>query len=222
MTTRDSGKDSSERVVRKKSVKDVGIDKGKVDIKVKKGKKCKNKNAFKCTNDKGVTTVCYFSDNEEVKEVIDDGTDGPVMYCERCQKFVKNNEFCKGCADKLTSIHEKNKNNIEKHGFKPVSEWISITKANIHILEDSVQSLTSKTVPEDLSIVIQDVVSVKDVGGIDELENLSDVVIVEETVAGMKELEFSNVNTVVSDIEALVVKEKEEQKKILWMIKLLE
>ena len=63
-----------------------------------------------------------------------------------------------------------------------------------------------------MSIVIQDVVSVKDVGGIDELEILSDVVNVEETVAGMKEFEFSNVNTVVSDIEALVVKEKEEQK----------
>jgi len=81
-------------------------------------------------------------------------------------------------------------------------------------LEDSVQSLTSKTVPEDLSIVIQDVVSVKDVGGIDKLENLSDVLIVEEAVAGMKQLEL-----------ALVVKEKEEkkiEKKILWMIKLLE
>ena len=196
MTTRDSGKDSSEIVVRKKSVKDVGIDKGKVDIKVKKGKKCKNKNAFKCTNDKGVTTVCYFSDNEEVKEVIDDTTD--CFYCDKCRKFVKNNELCKGCAD----------------NFTPVSEWISKTRANIHMLEDSVQSLTSKTVPEDLSIVIQDVVSVKDVGGIDKLENLSDVVIVEEAVAGMKQLDL-----------ALVVKEKEEkkiEKKILWMIKLLE
>ena len=43
--------------------------------------------------------------------------------------------------------------------------------------------MTSKTiVPEDLSIVIQDVVSVKDVGGIDELEILSDVVNVEEAM----------------------------------------
>ena len=82
--------------------------------------------------------------------------------------------------------------------------------------------MESKTiVPEDLSIVIQDVVSVKDVGGIDELEILSDVVNVEEAVVGMKELEFSIVNTVASEIEALVVKEKEE-KKNLWMIKLLE
>ena len=201
MTMRDGGKDSSEIVVRKKSVKDVGIDKGKVDIKVKKGKKCKNKNAFKCTNDKGVTTVCHFSDNEEVKEVIDDGNDGPVMYCERCQKYVERNEFCKGCADKLSLIHEKNKNNIEKHGLKSVPYWISTTRESIHILEDSIHSLTSKTVPEDLSIVIQDVVSVKDVGGIDELEILSDVVNVEEAVAGMKQLEL-----------ALVVKEKEEQK----------
>ena len=38
MTMRDGGKDSSEIVVRKKSVKDVGMDKGKVDIKLKKGK----------------------------------------------------------------------------------------------------------------------------------------------------------------------------------------
>ena len=59
----------------------------------------------------------------------------------------------------------------------------------------------------------------KDFGGIDELEIVSDDVNVEEAVAGMKELEFSNVNdknssTAVSDIEDLVVKEKEEQKNL--------
>ena len=43
MTMRDGGKDSSEIVVRKKSVKDVGTDKGKVDIKFKTGKNRKNK-----------------------------------------------------------------------------------------------------------------------------------------------------------------------------------
>ena len=101
----------------------------------------------------------------------------------------------------MSLIHEKNKNNIEKHGFKTFPEWITTTREYIHILEDSIQSLTSKTVPEDLSIVIQDVVSVKDVGGIDKLENLSDVVIVEEAVTGMKQLEL-----------ALVVKEKEGKK----------
>ena len=105
---------------------------------------------------------------------------------------------------------------------------------------------SKKIVPEDSSIVNQDVVSVKDVGGIDVLEFFSDDVNVEETVAGIKELEFSNVNdknssTFVSDIEGLVVKEKKELKNInkfsaavtdsdlndekiifLWMIKLLE
>ena len=78
---------------------------------------------------------------------------------------------------------------------------------------------SKKVVPEDSSIVNQDVVSVKDVGGIDVLEFFSDDVNVEEAVAGIKELKFSNVNdknssTVVSDIEALVVKEKEELKNI--------
>ena len=204
MTKRDDGdRDSSEIVVSKKSVKDVGIDKGKVDIKLKKGKKRKNKNAFKYKNDKGEISVGHFSDNEEDEKVINDGNDGPLMYCDRCQKFVERNDFCKGCADKLSSIHEKK--TIKKYEIKTVTEWITKTR-------DSIHSLTSKTnVPEDLSIVIQDVVSVKDVGGIDDLEILSDVVNVEETVAGMKEFEFSNVNTVVSDIEALVVKEKEEK-----------
>ena len=82
--------------------------------------------------------------------------------------------------------------------------------------------MTSQTiVPEDSSIVNQDVVSVKDVDGIEDLEILSDKdvltdcneldVNVEEAVAGMKKLEFSNENdknssTFVLDIEALVVK----------------
>ena len=38
MTMRDGGKDCCEIVVRKKFVNDVGIDKGKVDIKLKKKK----------------------------------------------------------------------------------------------------------------------------------------------------------------------------------------
>ena len=90
--------------------------------------------------------------------------------------------------------------------------------------------MTSQTiVPENSSIVNQDVVSVKDVGGIEDLEILSDKdvvtdcneldVNVEEAVAGMKELEFSNENdknssTVVLDTEALVAKEKEEEENL--------
>ena len=50
---------------------------------------------------------------------------------------------------------------IKKYEIKPVLEWIDITKNSIH-------NMTSKTiVPEDSSIVNQDVVSVKDVGDID-------------------------------------------------------
>ena len=83
------------------------MDKGKVDIKLKKGKKRKNKNAFKYKNDKGEISVGHFSDNEEDEKVINDGNDGPIMYCPRCQKYVERNDFCKGYADKLSSIHEK-------------------------------------------------------------------------------------------------------------------
>ena len=106
MTMKDGGKDSSEIVVRKKSVKDVGMDKGKVDIKLKKGKKRKNKNAFKCKNDKGVITVGHFSDNEEDEKVINDGNEGLTMYCNRCMKEVEKNDTCKGCDDKLSSIRD--------------------------------------------------------------------------------------------------------------------
>ena len=114
MTMRDGGKDSSEIVVRKKSVKDVGMDKGKVDIKLKKGKKRKNKNVFKCKNDKGVITVGHFSDNEEDEKVINDGNEGLTMYCYRCMKYVEKNDFCKGCDDKLSSIHEEKKRNYRE------------------------------------------------------------------------------------------------------------
>ena len=146
MTKRDGDKDSSETVVRKKSVKDVGIDKGKVDIKLKKGKKRKNKNAFKYKNDKGEISVDHFSDNEEDERVINDGNDGPIMYCHRCQKFVEINDFWKGCADKLSSIHEKK--TIEKYDIKTVSEWITKTK-------DSIHSLTSKTnVPPKICLLL--------------------------------------------------------------------
>ena len=111
----------------------------------------------------------------------------------------------------MSSVHDKKKEIIEKYKIKTTKEWIDFTK-------DSIHDMTSKTiVPEDSSIVNQDVVSVKDFGGIDDLEILSDDVNVEEAVAGMKEFEFSNENdknssTVVSDIETLVVKEKEEEK----------
>ena len=105
MTMRDGGKDISEIVVRKKSVKDVGMDKRKVDIKLKKGKKSKN-NVYNCKNDKGVITVGHFSDNEEDEKVIKDGNEGLTMYCNRCMKEVEKNDTCKGCDDKLSSIRD--------------------------------------------------------------------------------------------------------------------
>ena len=125
--------------------------------------------------------------------------------------------------DAMINCHQfiiKKKAIIEKYDLRTVSEWITITK-------DSNHSMTSKTiVPENSSIYNQDVVSVKDVGGIDELEIFSYDVNVEEAVAGINELEFSNVNdkngsTVVSDIEALVVKVKEEQKNLKKILLLL-
>ena len=86
-TTRDS-KDSSESVVRKKTVKDVGMDKDKVDIKLKKEKKSKN-NVFKYKNDKGEITVAHFSNNEEDENLINDGNEGLTMFCNRCLKEVE-------------------------------------------------------------------------------------------------------------------------------------
>ena len=112
---------------------------------------------------------------------------------------------------------------IKKYEIKPVSEWITIAKNSIH-------SMTSKTiVAEDSSIVNQDVTSVKDAAGIENLEFLTDKdvvtdcneldVNVEEVVAGMKELEFNNDNdknssSVVLDIDAPVVKEKKVEEKL--------
>ena len=98
----------------------------------------------------------------------------------------------------MSSVRDKEKGIIEKYEIKLVSEWIDITKNSIH-------NMTSKTiVPEDSSIVNQDVVSVKDVGDIKDLEILTDKdvvtdcneldVNVEEAVAGMKELAFNNDN----------------------------
>ena len=165
--TRD-GKDSSESVVRKKTVKDVGTDKDKVDIKLKKEKKSKNKSVFKCKNDKGEITVAHFSDNEEDEKRINDGNEGLTMFCNRCMKDVEKNDSCKACDDKLSSVRDKKKEIIKKYEIKPVSEWITITKNSIH-------SMTSKTIiAVDSSIVNQDVISVKDVAGIEDLEFLTD------------------------------------------------
>ena len=114
MTMRD-GKDSSELVVRKKTVKDVGMDKEKVDIKLKNEKKSKKKekksknNVYKCKNDKDEITVAHFSDNEEDGKLINDGNDGLAMFCHRCMKDVEKNDFCKACDDKLSSVRDKKK-----------------------------------------------------------------------------------------------------------------
>ena len=138
-------------------------------------------------------------------------------------KDVEKNDSCKACDYKLSSVRDKKKEIIKKYEIRPVSEWITITKNSIH-------SMTSKTiVAKDSSLVNQDVISVKDVAGIEDLEFLTDKdavtdcneldVNVEEAVAGMKELEFNNDNdknssTVVLDIDAPVVKEKKVEEKL--------
>ena len=68
----------------------MGTDKDKVDIKLKKEKKSKNKGVFKCKNDKGEITVAHFSDNDEEDEkLINDGNEGLTMFCHKCMKDVK-------------------------------------------------------------------------------------------------------------------------------------
>ena len=100
------GKDSSESVVRKKTVKDVGTDKDKVGIKLKREKKSKNKSVFKCKNDKGEITVAHFSDNEEDEKRINDGNEGLTMFCNRCMKDVEKDDYCKAYDDKLSSVRD--------------------------------------------------------------------------------------------------------------------
>ena len=135
-TMRD-GKDSSESVVRKKTVRNVGMNKDKVDIKLKKEKRSKN-NVYKCKNNNGEITVAYFSDNEEDENLINGGNEGLTMFCNRCLKEVEKNDSCKACDDKLSSVRDKEKGIIKKYEIKPVSEWIDITKNSIH-------NMTSKT-----------------------------------------------------------------------------
>ena len=105
--TRD-GKDSSESVVREKTLKDMGTDKDKVDIKLKKEEKNKNKGVFKCKNDKGEITVAHFSDNDEEDEkLINDGNEGLTMFCYRYNKDIEKNVSCNACDDKLSSVRNK-------------------------------------------------------------------------------------------------------------------
>ena len=60
--------------------------------------------------DKGEITVAYFSDNEEDKNLINDGNEGLTMYCNRCLKEVEKNDSCKACDDKLSSVRDKKRN----------------------------------------------------------------------------------------------------------------
>ena len=68
----------------------------------------------------------------------------------------------------MSSVRDKKKEIIEKYEIKTVKEWIDITK-------DSIHNMTSKTiVADDSSFVNQDVISVKDVAGIEDLAFLTD------------------------------------------------
>ena len=91
--------------------------------------------------------VGQFSDiNDEEEELIYDTSDGLTMYCDRCNKEVDSDDFCKACDDKISAIHEKKQKAIKKYGIKTVKEWIDVTY-------DSINSRTSqKMVVDDTSI----------------------------------------------------------------------
>ena len=73
-------------------------------------KKNKNKGVFKYQNDKGEVVKAQFSDDyEEEEKLINDTSDGPIMYCGKFQKEMESNDYCKSCDRKVQKFMKKDK-----------------------------------------------------------------------------------------------------------------